>query len=88
MEVLIAGAAVTVIVEIMKVVLKRIGNDKLKTPAIILSGLVVSIIAAVVLRAAPEQVIGEVTAIWVSSLAIYDVVYKMVLQPALKQLGR
>lgn len=87
MEILIAGAFVTLLVQFAKWLLNRTHNLELTRAVIIVSTLLISMIVAVVLKVAPKHELEAIGQIWVSATGLYEIGYKFVIKPVLDKLG-
>lgn len=79
----LSGVGVTVLIQVIKALLERIHQKELKSSVVIVGALVVSIIVAAMTRYLPTPILVEIAAIWGASLAIFDVVYKVIVCPLL-----
>lgn len=86
MEILLAGALVTILLEISKSIMKRIHNVKLTKAVILVGGLGVSLVVALIIKHTPADQMQALAQVWVSAVGIYEVAYKLVVQPLLDKL--
>ncbi len=87
MEILIAGAFVTLLVQFAKWLFNKTHNLELTRAVIIVSSLVVSVVVAVALKVAPKHELEAIGQIWVSAIGLYEVGYKFVIKPVLDKIG-
>lgn len=87
MEILIAGAFVTLLIQFAKWLLNKTHNVELTRAVIIVSSLIISVVVAVVLKVAPKHELEAIGQIWVSAVGIYEVGYKFVIKPVLDKLA-
>lgn len=83
MEILISGALVTLVLEGAKALKRKIHNQETAKAVILLSGFILSLIAAVFAHTAPRELVEHVAQVWVSAIGIYEVLVKRIIQPVL-----
>ncbi len=83
MEILISGALVTLMLEGAKALKRKIHNQETAKAVILVSGFVLSFLAALFAHTAPRELVEHVAQVWVSAIGIYEVLIKRIIQPVL-----
>lgn len=88
MEVIIAGALVTLLVQFGKWVLKKTQNKEVTKAVILVSAAILALGAALVYQHTPQEVIEAWAKTWLIAIGFFEGVYKLVIQPALSKITK
>jgi len=85
-DTILLGAVVTLLVEVGKALHKHFVKPEVEGAVIIVAGFLVSVIAVIISRVVPQQMLVTALQVWASSIATYEVVFARVIAPVLAKL--
>jgi hypothetical protein len=86
MEMLLAGALVTLLVQLSKWIARKIQSEELTKAAVLLVGFLLSLAAALLYRLAPREYVEAVIQTWAVAIGFYEVAWKNVVSPAVDKI--